>query len=88
MCKSVGVKVLMLYHSKFGHNCLISENFYKLDIKENLNHIEPRNRNFNELQEYLKKNSLGKQLVHHKDAIRKSKKDKIRAAFEYISKSS
>lgn len=88
MCKSANVTVLMLYHSKFGHNCLISENFYQLDIKENLNHIESRNRNFNELQEYLKKNSLGKQLVHHKNAIRKSKKDKIRAAFEYISQSS
>ena len=84
MCKSIGIKVLMISTSKFGYKCLISEEFHKLDNPENLNEIKSTNRNFEDLQNYLKSFNMQKQVIDHKNIFLSSKKEKIKAAFQLL----
>ena len=84
MCRSLGVKVLMLNQSKFGYHCLISEELHKLDNSENLNEIESKNRTFKQLQIYLKSFNMQKQLIDHKNQFLSSKKEKLKAAFQLL----
>jgi len=84
MCRSIGVKVLMLNQSKFGYKCLISEVLHKLDHPENLDEIKSENRNFEQLQHYLKSFNMQKQLIDHKNTFLSSKREKIKAAFQLL----
>ena len=84
MCRSLGIKVLMLNQSKFGYKCLISEELHKLDDPENLNKIESKNRTFEQLQNYLKSFNMQKQLIDHKNKFLSSNKEKLKAAFQLL----
>jgi hypothetical protein len=84
MCRSIGVKILTLYQSKFGYQSLITTESHRLDHIENLDGIESKNRNFKELQDYLKSFNLSKQLIEHKNNFLSSKKEKLKAAFQLL----
>jgi hypothetical protein len=62
MCKNSGVKVQVLTYSVLGQHCVITQEPAKLDQVEDLNNLEDKNRNFNDLQNYLHKFNLLKQL--------------------------
>ena len=51
ICRSRGVKVMMLNQSKFGYKCIISQEIHKLDFVDDLTN-ESHNRNYEELQKY------------------------------------
>lgn len=84
MCRAKNVKILMLNQSKFGYKCLISQELHKLDFPENLEHVKSNNRNFDQLQDYLKSFNMQKQLIDHKNKFLSSKKEKIKAALEFL----
>lgn len=84
MCRSLGVKILMLNQSKFGYQCFISEELNKLDQPNNLDKIQSKNRNFEQLQKYLKSFNVQKQLIDHKNKFLNSNQEKLKAAFQYL----
>lgn len=83
ICKAKGVKVMMLNQSKFGYKCIISEELHKLDFMPALS-PKSSNRNFDELQKYLKSFDMLKQLTTHKDTFRSSKLEKMKAAIQFL----
>jgi len=64
LCKVFNVKKLIYYHLKFIYKCMISEEVNKPDFIENLNLIKGTNRNFEDLQSYLKTKSV---FAHHQN---------------------
>jgi len=62
MCRNSGVKVQVLTYSTLGQHCMIAQEPAKLDLVEDLNNIDSKNRNFDDLQNYLHKFDLLKQL--------------------------
>lgn len=63
MCKSRGIKVLMLFLSKFGYRSVISSEFDKIDDSCNIeNKSEDRVRTTIELKDYLKKFDKSQQM--------------------------
>ena len=83
LCRAKGVKVLMLNQSKFGYKCIISQESHKLDFVNTLSPKLP-SRNFDELEKYLKSFDMLKQLIDHKNTFLSSKKDKIKAAIQFL----
>lgn len=83
LCRAKGVKVLILNQSKFGYKCIISQELHKLDFVNTLSPKLP-SRNFDELQKYLKSFDMLKQLIDHKNTFLSSKKEKIKAAIQFL----
>lgn len=83
LCRAKGVKVLTLNQSKFGYKCIISQELHKLDFVNTLSPKSP-SRNFDELQKYLKSFDMLKQLIDHKNTFLSSKKEKIKAAIQFL----
>jgi hypothetical protein len=83
LCRAKGVKVMMLNQSKFGYKCIISQELHKLDFVSTLS-PKPSARSIEELQKYLKSFDMLKQLVNYKDTFLSSKKDKVRAAAQFL----
>lgn len=84
MCKANGVKVMMLEQSRFGYKCMISQERDKLDFVDNLTESYSSNRTIEELQNYLKTNSLSSQLTTYKNRYISSKWKKFKAAIQFI----
>jgi len=62
MCKNSGVRVQVLTYSTLGQHCIIAQEPTRLDHIEDLNDLKDKNRNFNDLQNYLHSFDLLKQL--------------------------
>lgn len=84
MCRARGVKVLMLSQPNVGYRCIISEEASRLDSFDELNKIKITNKNFEELQEYLKSFDLSKQLRTYDKKHADSTKGWATAAFHYL----
>jgi len=84
MCRRKEVKVLMLYMSKFGHRCVISQEVNKLDLTYNLSSIESNNHNFDELLNYFKSFDIVKQIENYKKIIGSSNIEKIKAVNTFL----
>lgn len=85
LCRRREIKVLMLYMSKFGHRCVISQEVNKLDSSYDLSNIENSNRNFDQLLNYFKSFDIVKQIENYKKIIGTSNIEKIRAAITFLS---
>lgn len=83
LCRAKGVKVLMLNQSKFGYKCIISQELHKIDFVNTLSPKSP-SRSFDELQKYLKSFDMLKQLIDHRNTFLSSKKEKIKAAIQFL----
>lgn len=83
LCKAKGVKVMMLNQSKFGYKCIISQELHKLDFVDKLSGTT-NNRNFEDLQKYLKNFDMLKQLINHKNTFLSSKSGKLKAAIQFL----
>ncbi|MDE1818489.1 MAG: hypothetical protein KGI19_07790 [Thaumarchaeota archaeon] len=55
VCKSRGIKVMMLVPDRFGKRCLVAQESNKIDQIENLTLVSDRTRTISELQQYMKK---------------------------------
>ena len=84
MCKKNGVKNLILSQPNVGYRCIISEVPSKLDSLDSLDNIIPQNRNFEELQKYLKSFDVSKQLRTYDKQHVNSKKYWLKALLTYL----
>ena len=84
MCRERGIQVLMSYPSKTVAKCIISQELHKMDSPENLEVIKGKNRNFDDLQKYLKSFDRSKELSRLHKKFTSSKSKKLKAAFEFL----
>ncbi len=84
ICKSRGIKIMMLEQSRFGYKCLITQERDKIDYVSSLTNIEAHNKSFEELQDFLKANNLSAQLNTYKTKYITSKWEKIKAALNFL----
>jgi len=73
MCKSRGVKILMLNHANWKNFCYISESRHKIDNFDELGSDYDHKVNFNYLQELIQKNNLAKSHMKYFKRLRNSK---------------
>ena len=87
MCKNTNTKVQAINFGLLSQNCIITQEHEKLDMIEDFEKIESKNRNFNELQQFMNSFDLTKQL--EKNTIAPSTKihDQVSASFEYFLRS-
>ena len=83
MCRSKGIKVLMLNQSPIGYNCLISQVLNKIDDYEKIT-PKQNSRSFEELREYLNRYAKSKQLSTYMNKFLSSKSQMLKAALNYI----
>ena len=74
LCKSRGVKILMLNHANWKNFCYISENHHKIDNFNELSSNEDPNANFNYLQNLWNKNKISS---YHKKYYEEMKNSKL-----------
>ena len=84
ICKAKGVKVLNLYLSRIGRKCIISQETQHLDITKSLNDIKGKNRDFIELQTYLKSFNYSGQINKYIKKRSSSNLNKIKAAIQFF----
>lgn len=86
MCKSNGVKTLMLSQPNLGYRYMISssENPGVFDSLKTLDGIQSTNRTLEELTNYLDGASLATQAKNYRSEYRKSKNDKLIALKNFI----
>ena len=84
MCKTVGIKILVLSQTVFGHKCYISEQTHMFDDKRTIDELEASNTNFDELEKYWQKFELRKQTDPYGESLRKSKTAKIKAGYDFL----
>jgi len=86
MCRSKGIHVMMLEQSRFGYNCLITEVKDNIDYISNSTDLEYNKKTFENMQDFLKKNNLSKQLDTFTNVNRKktTKLKKMFAAFNFL----
>ena len=84
ICKKNNIKVLMLYMSKFGHRCVISEEVNKLDFNPKLIDFKSRGRQFDELLSHFRSFDIVKQIEDYKKVQKSSKFTRIKAANDFF----
>ena len=87
MCKNTNTKVQAINFGLLGQNCIITQEHEKLDMVEDFEHIETKNRNFDSLQKFMKSFDLTKQLENNTIAPSRKTQDQISASTEYFLKS-
>jgi len=84
MCRSKGIKVMMLEQSRFGYKCLITQERDKIDYVASLNDLKSPNKTIKDLQDFLHTNNLSTQLNTYKTEYITSKWEKIKAALNFL----
>ena len=84
ICKSRGIKILMLGQSRFGYKCTISEELDKFDFIKDLNNIAGSGRTIEELQNYLRGFDVSKQLANYKNKFLSSNWKRLKAAYQFL----
>ena len=84
MCRSKGIKVMMLEQSRFGHKCLVTQERDKIDYVSSLMDLESTNKTIGDLQDFLKANNLSAQLNTYTTKFITSKWEKIKAALNFL----
>ena len=85
MCKSKGIKILMLNIANIANLCYISQKRHYLDKIENIN---PKHNDFSEIQQYLKDFTISKKHKKFLDDLQSSKIDLLQAAIKFLTKNS
>ena len=84
ICKRKNIKVLMIYMSKLGHRCVISQQANYLDFEIKLSDVKTKNRGFDELLDYFKSFDIVKQIENYKSKAGTSKLKKFRALKNFL----
>lgn len=84
ICRSKGIKVMMLEQSRFGHKCLVTQERDKIDYVSSLTNLESANKTVEDLQDFLKANNLAAQLNTYTTKFITSKWEKIKAALNFL----
>ena len=84
ICKRKNIKVLMIYMSKLGHRCVISQQANYLDFEIKLSDVKTKNRGFDELLDYFKSFDIVKQIENYKSKAGTSKLKKFQALKNFL----
>jgi len=84
ICKRKNIKVLMIYMSKLGHRCVISQQANYLDFEIKLSDVKTKNRSFDELLNYFKSFDIVKQIENYKSKAGTSKLKKFQALKNFL----
>ena len=84
ICKAKGIKILMLCLTNIGYKCIISQESSKLDSPVNLTDITYTDRNFEDLQNYLKSFNFSKQVKNYQNRRANSKIELLKAAIDFL----
>ncbi len=84
LCKSRKIKTILLSQSRLAYKSLLGKHSYLLDSIDDFEHIEGKNRSFEELQNFLKTSSVSKQIKNFKSKFTTSRIKKIKAANEFL----
>ena len=84
MCKNSGVNVQIIDFAVLGQSCMITQEHEKLDIVNDPKGLEHKNRNSDQLLQYLKSSDLLGYLVNNIMKPGKTNQELIQAAKEYI----
>ncbi|MDC0202157.1 hypothetical protein OAJ97_00360 [Candidatus Nitrosopelagicus sp.] len=84
MCRKKNIKTLMIYMSKFGHRCVISQDVNKLDFKPKLDNFKSKGRNFKELLNNFESFNISKQIEDYKKTQTSSKLTKLQAVSNFL----
>lgn len=87
LCKAKGIKSMMLEQSRFGYKCLITEQRDKIDYIDSLEDSQSTDKTIEELQNFLSSNNLSTQLNTYKSKFISSKKERMKAALDFLLKS-
>ncbi len=84
ICRSKGIKVIMLEQSRFGYKCLLTQKRDHIDYLSSFVDVKSSKKTFNELRDFLNANNLSVQLNTYKTKFITSKWKKIKAALNYL----
>ena len=84
MCKSKGIKTLMINPSFLGYKCFISQEPNKIDSIEKLENFKSTGRTFNELQSYRKNLNFSNVIQDYTKNLASSKILKLKAAIDFL----
>lgn len=84
ICRKKKIKIMMLYMSKFGHRCVISEEVNKLDFNPKLTDFQSKGRDFDELLSYFRSFDIVKQIEDYKKVQKSSKFKRLKAANDFF----
>jgi hypothetical protein len=85
MCKSKGIKILMLNIANIGELCYLSQKRHHLDKIET---TTPKHNDFSELQQYLKNFTISKKHKKFLENLQSSKIDLLQATIKFLTKNS
>ena len=83
MCKTKGIKILIMGASRFGYRCIISQETDKLDSVESSDGTESK-RTIEELQNYLLGFDMTEEGLEFKSRFMNSKWNLLKAGFEFF----
>jgi hypothetical protein len=84
LCRKKGIKTLLLYMSKIGNMCTISQEYDKFDFLPILDQIPLKNKTFDDMLSLLKSKNLEKQTKFYSENFGNSKLNKIKTLIKYI----
>jgi len=87
MCKSLGIKTLMINPSFLAHKSFISQDPNVIDSVENLDDVEFQRRTFDELRSYQKSLNFSEVMNDYASNFASQKNEKLKAAIDFIFKS-
>lgn len=84
MCKTLGIKIIMLRTSRIGFKIALSENIEKLDEIDKNNQKYSQQKSFEEIREFFKKYSAIKQIEGFETKYKAPKLEKIKALMQFL----
>ena len=87
MCKSLGIKTLMINPSFLAHKSFISKDPNVIDSSKTLENIQSKDRTFEELRSYQKPLNFADVINDYANNFGSQKNQKIKAAIDYVFKS-
>ena len=84
LCNAKKIKTLFIGQSRLAYKSILSSDAFQLDSIKDFETIDSKNRNFEELLDFLKSSNVSKQLKTFKDSFTNSKIKKIKAAKEFL----
>ena len=84
LCKSKGIKILMLGPSRFGYRCMISTDSEKIDDTFKIENSQPNSGTWEDLQNYLQRFDSFKNSTQWKKRFLASRFKHIKSALNYL----
>lgn len=84
ICRSKGIKVIMMSIPNIANKLLISEETKKFDHIEDYENTPVQNRSFEQLQKYLEEKKMSKKLSSYRSGFKTSKLSRLKSSINYL----